>query len=412
MDTVVERRNEIAAQVGIEPDRIGRVKIELDFLRKQGLLVNLDISGTGMFARTATYLEMGWGDEDKDARRTKMGRAQKYLIPDERIKELRSIETRMRQLLDKCSYKVTGFSPYRWLPVTAYKTFKSDWEKLTEEFSTAKWRIHSNLEQYRNTLASEMREVAEAAWKSVDAVTNTHDGGYVEINGNSYNHDEFIELVMDSALNGFPSTEKIENELYADYKTALVYGEQDVARDQAEAERIRKEAAEADRVEHLQSSILHEQARHELALHQIEEQERQVALDAMFAAEAEHARGQLNEIASPFAEVFKSLRSQIAKDASEILESIQKNGFVRGKVAERGRGLINLFDLLAVQDDKELRERLVNLRSAIGPVGDERTSESVRDTNEVKGILEQIVELERTAVEDLLAGPSRFSLIE
>ena len=411
MDTIVDHRTEVAEQIGVDPDRIGRVKIELDFLRKQGLLVNLDISGTGMFARTATYLEMGWGDEDKDARRSKMGRAQKYLIPDERIKELRTIETRMRQLLDKCSYKVTGFAPYRWLPVTAYKTFKGEWEKLITEFSGVKWSIHENLNYYREILSGEMLEVAEAAWKSIAAVTNGHNE-VVSINRNFYTHDEFIELVMGTALNGFPSTEKIENELYADYKTALVYGEQDVAKDQAEAERIRQETAEAQRTAYLQSSILDEQARHDLAIHQIEEQERQVALDAMFAAEAEHARGQLNEIASPFAEVFKSLRSQIAKDAAEILESIQKNGFVRGKVAERGRGLINLFELLAVQDDKELRENLVNLRAAIGPVGDERTSESVRDVSEVKGILGQIIVLEQNAVVDLLAGPSRFSLIE
>ena len=411
MDTIVDHRTEVAEQIGVDPNRIGRVKIELDFLRKQGLLVNLDISGTGMFARTATYLEMGWGDEDKDARRSKMGRAQKYLIPDERIKELRTIETRMRQLLDKCSYKVTGFAPYRWLPVTAYKTFKDEWVKLTTEFSGVKWSIHENLNYYRDILASEMLEVAEAAWKSIAAVTNGHNE-VVSINHNFYTHDEFIELVMGTALNGFPSTEKIENELYADYKTALVYGEQDVAKDQAEAERIRQETAEAQRTAYLQSSILDEQARHDLAIHQIEEQERQVALDAMFAAEAEHARGQLNEIASPFAEVFKSLRSQIAKDAAEILESIQKNGFVRGKVAERGRGLINLFELLAVQDDKELRESLANLRSAIGPVGNKRTKENVRDVSEVKGILEQIMQLEQNAVVDLLAGPSRFSLIE
>ena len=41
-----------------------------------------------------------------------------------------------------------------------------------------------------------------------------------------------------------------------------------------------------------------------------------------------------------------------------MLESIKKYGTVRGKVAERGRGLIELFDLLAVQDYYELRGRL------------------------------------------------------
>lgn len=389
MTTTTELKNEIAAAIGVDADRIGQVKIELDVLRRQGLLVDLDISGVGMFARTATYLEMGWGEEDIDARRSKMGRAQKYLIPDEKIKELRSVESRMRQLLDRHSFRITGFSPYRWLPVTAYTTFKDEWASLEYEFRSIRMVIVSNLDNYRDQLADEMREVAHDAWKSIMAVTNYQQYENVVVNHIPYNHTEFIELVMKTALDGFPSLEKIENELTADYRTALVYGEQDVAADHAEAEKIKLD----------------------VKMQKIEQQEREMALDAMFTAEAEHAREQLSEIASPFAEVFKALRSQIAKDATEILASIEKNGFVRGKVAERGAGLLDLFDLLAVQNDKELRKQLVDLRDAIGPIGSERGSE-IRSTVDVKNVLEQIMDLEKKAVEDLLAGPSRFSLIE
>lgn len=406
-------KQEISTQLGIATDRIGQVKLELSILRRQGLLIDLEISGVSMFVRTATYLEMGWGDADQDARRVKMGRAQKYLIPEERIKQLRSVETRMRQLLEKISYTITGFAPYRWLPVTAYARFRSDWTGLTDEFQGIKDDIIDNLDEYRSALADEMLDVAESAWKSITSVSHDKYFEWAIIDHKPYDHPSFIALVMTNALAGFPTRQKVEHDLQADYRTALVYGESDIAQDQAEAENIRQ-AQERERQEaYMQGRILQEQYDHQRRMNQLEQTEKEIRIDAMFRAEADHARQQLGEIASPFAEVFQALRSQISKDAAEILESIQKNGFVRGKVAERGRGLLDLFDLMAVQNDHELRNRLVMLRSAIGPIGDERTEEQpARDVNQVKSILENILELERKAVDDLLSGPSRFSFIE
>jgi hypothetical protein len=96
-----------------------------------------------------------------------------------------------------------------------------------------------------------------------------------------------------------------------------------------------------------------------------------------------------------------------------MLESIKKNGTVRGKVAERGRGLIELFDLLAVQNDYELRSHLDALKTAIGPIGSERTeNDAERDTDAVRRHLEEIMELEHQTAKDLMSGPSRFGMIE
>jgi hypothetical protein len=72
-----------------------------------------------------------------------------------------------------------------------------------------------------------------------------------------------------------------------------------------------------------------------------------------------------------------------------------------------------LFDLLAVQDDYELRGRLESLKQAIGLIGDEKTgNEPERDTNQVVTNLQEIAELEHQAVIDLMARPSRFGMIE
>ena len=130
-------------------------------------------------------------------------------------------------------------------------------------------------------------------------------------------------------------------------------------------------------------------------------------------AEAEHAREQLKQITSPFAEVFISLRNQIGQDAEEMVKSIQRNGFVRGKVAERGRGLIELYEMMSVQDDAELRARLVQLKNAIGAVGEARGKDAPeRSTAEVVSALESIKELAHAAARDLAAGPSRFTFAE
>jgi hypothetical protein len=112
--------------------------------------------------------------------------------------------------------------------------------------------------------------------------------------------------------------------------------------------------------------------------------EKEAKIEAMWKAEIEHARAQLGEIVSPFEEVFRNLRNRFADDAAEMLESIQKNGFVRGKVAEKGRGLVELFDMWAVHNDVELRAKLIDLKKAIGPSVKDRADASERSTEEVK----------------------------
>lgn len=145
----------------------------------------------------------------------------------------------------------------------------------------------------------------------------------------------------------------------------------------------------------------------------MEEEEKAIQIAAMRQAEAEHARQRLQQMTSPFDEVFTTLRSRLAESAREMLESIQKNGFVRGKVAEKGRGLLELYQLMAAHDDYELRDQLVALRQAIGPVGDDRPADAPeRSAAEISDILQQINGLAETAAQDLMEGPSRFSLVE
>lgn len=410
MDTLTSattQRKQQAAQLLERPaDQIGSVRLQLDILRRQGILIDLSIRGTSMFTRSATWAEIGIQADEKDPRFSRFTKGQKFLIPETEIRALKSVETRMRYWLDKLTYDVSGFRPYRWLPFTAYERWQKQWAELCQEFYTVKDRIISNMDSHRDWLSAGYAEVANASWKSLRANSKN-----VFVDGKLMTHESFVDSVVASAVSKFPTPEQVQENLHADYLTALVYGEQDVAEDESRAELLRARAQSKRERMSLQVSQQQEAARHKSYMHQLAEDERHAKVDAMREAEAIHAREQLRTIASPFQEVFSSLRSQMSEDAAEMLASIRKNGFVRGKVAEKGRGLIEMFNLLAVQNDHELRSRLESLKSAIGPVGD-RADAPERSTEEIKTILEQIAELEHSAAQDLVAGPSRFSMVE
>ena len=123
--------------------------------------------------------------------------------------------------------------------------------------------------------------------------------------------------------------------------------------------------------------------------------------------EAAHARKQLTELASPFEEVFNTMRQQFAEDAADMLESVKKNGFVRGKVKERGRGLIEMYDLMAIHDDGDLRRKLVELKSMLGPA-----SENEVNVDKVKATLEAITEFATETSRKLSRDAGRFSTLD
>ena len=400
------------SDLGIDQDKIKKIGMELSVLRSQGLLIDLDIRGTGMFTRSASWTDIGISDSIEDPRHSRFTTGQKYLIPEEQIKKLKSVETRMRQWLEKLSREVSGFAPYRWMPYTAYGKWREKWNELYGDFESVKAEIIANYDQYQAITEQSFREVAETSWKSI-----TMPGYDWVIDGaEAYDHDTFIEMVVNNVITKFPSIEEIEEKLTADYSPALVYGQEDFAKDQAKADEIHNQqlidhAAATARAneEYLQSQILREDLAHERQMHDLEVERRQLEITAMYKAEAEHIRQRLAKEISPYEEIFTALRNQFSNDAADMLASIKKNGHVRGKIAEKGRGLLELFDLMATHDDKELRNRLLKLRETIGQVGADNGP--TRSTEEVKAILTEIQDLAHTAKDDLVSN-SRFSLLD
>jgi len=402
-EEILDRRQTTAIQLGVETDRIKGVKLQLDTLRKQGILVDLDIRGLSLFTRSATWLELGI-DED-DVRQKRFTKGQKFLVPEEHVRKLRSIESSMRQHLEDCSYAVTGVAPYKWIPFTAYQEFRAGWQELLDRFYAAKADILAGYDTFVDLLAADFAEVAREAWNTFLARAEA-EGKNLQINvgGKSFTDcDAFTDYIISVALTRMPSREKIGTDLQADYSTLMVYGEQDIEADKLAAQRLQ-----------LQAQNEYREAEHVDFLRRAEQDERLIALNAMRQAEAEHARQRLQQMTDPFEEVFAELRRRIAEDARSLLESVQKNKFLRGKIAEKGRGLLDIYELMASHTDYELRDKLVMLRAAIGPVGQDRHEDAPdRDAEEIAGILRQVIDLSHNAHQELLSSSaSRFSMLD
>jgi len=402
-----QRRARISALTGISAERIHGIRLELGVLRNQGLLIDIEISGTSMFKRKATWMELGI--LDADIRRSRITPGQKFLFPEDKVKALDSLESQMRQLLNEYAYRITGFAPWRWMPYTAYSTFIEKWNRLQERLQTIRQDFIDNYQVYVDSAASDFAQIAASAWRDLSS-QHTGKNLIITIDGQDYaSQANFEDAIVERALARFPSRQRIQDDLHADYATAMVYGEQDVAADELVASYLRQQ----QEIEWAKIRASADEAHHQASLQRLEEEAKAIQISAMRQAEAEHARQRLQQMTSPFEEVFTALRNRLAESSREMLESIQKNGFVRGKVAEKGRGLLELYQLMAVHDDHELRDRLVALHQAIGPVGDDRPANTPeRSAAEISVILEQIDGLAQTAAQDLMEGPSRFSLVE
>jgi hypothetical protein len=375
----------MAELADLQPEEIVDVRLELEMLRNKGLLVDLNISGTGIFQTRAKWFELGISKEE--LRTDWFTAGSKNLIPDQQIKRLKSVQARMRQCLTKYSYNIAGFRPYRWIPFTAYKAFKARFEELRKEFLAIKADILANYNQYSLDLVTTYEDIAKESFKK-----NAEDKGvnYISLDGRNYDKDDYVQRVIDGAQASFPSRAKVASRLQADYTTGALHlgntGNQTVSL-----------------AEQVEAKAKAEKAKLELSKAEIE-------IEAMRQAELEHARQALQEMSSPFEEVFEEMRYQMAESAESILTSVKKNGFLKGKVKEKGQGLLDWFDLMSAHTDDELRGKLIDLRTAINIPTDKPVNKK-HHYEKVVEALEDITELAKVEAEEI-GRADRFALLE
>jgi hypothetical protein len=410
LDETQTRRATLAKITDRAPEQVRTYQLELDVLREQGLLIDLNISGTTMFERKAEWDEIGFQPGGVDVRKQRISTGRKIILPvDDEIKELHSISATLRQTLAKYSCDIPGFFPYKFVTLEAFaQKFKPKFDECLVRWRHTIDTIITSIEGWRDQLAEKSALEAEQSWKSITGQSYE----FVIIDEKPYDHDAYIDYCVSRDLDGLPTPELVEATLKLDYVVGMVYGEADAAADHARAEVIRQQLQVEREHSNLENAILQEQVRHDRYIHNLAEDERRARREEILKAEAEHIRRQLAEHGSPFDKIVRDARARAADSAAEILQSVKKNGFVRGKVAEKGAGLREYFQLMAVHDDKYLLDLLSALERQIGPVGDRSKETPERDLATITATLEQIVDLADTEFQVITSGPGRFSALE
>lgn len=357
--SVIERQQQAAERLGVQIDKVHVIEQEMKSMREAGLLIDLDIHGISQFSARVTYEEMGIDQGDVRSERLRTG--SKDLFPVH-AKKLRSLEARARQNLEKWAQKVSAFGQWRWLPWTAYEEFRTQHDQIVAEMQAVVDDAASSWDVVAEENARYWARVAERAWRDMlshrdigeDFVILTTSGVKFE----RWQRDAFVDYVVARAIGKMPGVESIR-QTRIDYKTSILYAESEITAEQAAATEARARLAEAQRIE----------AEAEVALIDIESQRRLAAaterarIEAIKAAEMEHARRQLLAMGSPIQEALDSLRNTLYQAVSSSLEGLRKNGGFKGRASSKLADLYQYWKSMnaGLLRDDELEQALVEL---------------------------------------------------
>lgn len=342
--TTEERKQQHAHTYKVAEGAVHVVHFELQRLRDEGALVDINVSGISMLSAGVRWEELGIGESD--TRRARFSRGRKQLFPQKLAGKLTSLETQIRGNLDKHSFGITGFQPYRWVPVNAYFAWREKHDALVEEFAAAKQALLDSYDDAADALAQDFAIIAHQAYTSLQAMGDT-----------TNTRDEFVDEVVRIALAKLPARERIEQEMVIDYRTAIL---EDTADVEARIATLEAERAEYEKARAAQAAEWEKQ-------NTVAEEERlkRRKMEEMHRMELQKAREQLDSMRSPWDEVVGAFHQQIAQEVQEILGVINKNGFVPGQTARRIKGLREMYDMLAVQRDEDIETALSQIEASL-----------------------------------------------
>lgn len=389
---------------------IEKIRInEYQKLKEEGVLIQLDITGASIFTTATDWVEVGVTSDSTRAEWMRPGR--KFLFPKEIVDRLACCISKIRQAFNHNTHKLTGYEPYRYLHYKQYESWSLAWSSFQTELAEIKAEMDANYDESIDTLVAKYNAIASEAWHAAAA----SGADWVTFGKHAYdNIDDFTDALVARVLAKVPSRLKIQTDIQASYKTALIQGLDDIAREEARAARIWQEAeAQAEKIK-LETLSMEQQVYHQQKMMRIEEEDKRRRLEIMFHAEAEHIREQLAATTGPIEEAFVNLRQHMAETASDMISKIQNGNFVHGKTAQKALETMSaLFEMRSIVDDTRLRERLAQLKDAVGPVGEARAKDTpARDPKAVVNALEAIKDLVASARDDFLAEPSTFSMLE
>lgn len=416
LKSLVEHRAENAAKrINKQTQEIERLPFDLSALEEEGVFVNVDASGFGMLDRRIDWQSLGITlpkETDVAFHPPRCG-----VLPNRYRRPLLTPATQAHAALKKYSYQFrlteTLFQTpaYRWIPWRAFSEFEREFNLALENLNKAKQAVLSDYDLIRNEVLETFTRLAD---ESKQRLLST---GIVVGTG-------FSERVINSVLDALPGEEELQNKLSLRYQVGVILLGSEMLRERrlaieernlierAETEHTltQSEARNAEAI--IQHRLWSERESSRLRLvaesenlakeSEVKERIRQMKLEA--------AREKLQETLNPLQEGAAQLRSQVYESATAMHEALAKNDFLPGATARKARNMARWFRLMNFQSDKEL-EHLINDLEQLATKKKSRRKSQTANTNEVKTVLDDIIELcYRDAYE--LIQPNRLNALE
>jgi len=390
---IKSKLKQAAEKTGLNEDKIGVIRLQLSALRNLGLAVDLEVTGMSLGVTSASMAEFGIADEDERLKRLRGGT--KLLWREEYYKEQRSCESSYRQLLKKYSYKVAGCD---WVPFTAWDDYRAEGSIIESRFKSVTQKIIANLDAQRNEYECDVRKMYTQAWAAI----KSQDYDAIKVHGVIYKRPaEFVEDMTRSAMKKFPTVKQIETLVRMDYRTSIIGDVADFEADNLRAEKLK-------------TQIVKEKSRQAKAESEANAKlgDLEAKREAIRQAEKEHRLKQLAAMKSPLDDLANAMRQRVGEAVAGMLESIKKNGSLRGKVAEQVLNLQTIYKAMSVTSDPEIEKAMSELTTLVGTVGKERgKAEPKRDIEGIRAAMLEIVEITNKEIETV-AIADRLAMLE
>lgn len=354
-----ETKTTIADELGLAASQIKVVTVRLDAFKNAGALVQVSVSGVSKLRRRSTDLERAILKIDPRAAIMTAGTT--ATLPKE-ARELDSIAVSVRSLLDRYSFGVKGFAPYRLVPTTAFKAWHTAHLALVARWERVLDLVIASLPAFTAEMEKTFREIGARAWVALAAQAEKDGAKTFEIGGTVYNvknekHAEaFVQRVIREAVSAIPSEATLRSAFKIEIEVAFAQLGSDF-----DAEMNRQDA-------------LREEKRYM----------RETLRDLL--------KEQVQSIADPFAEVIAELRERVAEDAEAVLETLSERDYLPGPSATRLRGIVEKVNMLSMGRDNALTLSA----QQIDQIMSTKLADGSYDLESMRQVLESVIGLRET----------------
>lgn len=356
-------KKKIAKVAQVNPEQVRVIKMNLNRLKEQGALVAIHCYGLSIIERRATNAERGVADDDMRARRISSGRVK--TLPAELCGKLLTLRELSRSRLDDpfTSFNITGFKPWRYIPVKKFASWLQSQQELEEEWDKVKAECAASLSAFKKDETERCTVLAQRSWNSLWANASKKAKEVVKVDGKQYTRgmfDVFEARVVEHALACIPTAKHIDT-MQLSWEVGGVETGGSIARDMAEEAKAQEEAAEA-----------------EAHTAELTEETRQ-----MKRIVSERIKEQLSSLPDPGVEMIQQLRGAVGETARNVRQSLEEKGRFYKGTSNALANLTQKFEEVNPGDD-ELEQLIARLRASLY-----RTSEGY-NYDAIRGSLESI----------------------